>query len=145
VELVAAAFLLTGLALWMLASQRMWLSFSAESSNDPRAAQAAFAQETGVWIVGVAVIAGGGMVDLRYQVVDPDKSVIVHDDEYPPGLLIESTGQVVNTPYHDHSAFESHQGVIYHEMIMNPGGVLKTGDEITVMIGQTRLEHVIVQ
>ncbi|RME72746.1 MAG: hypothetical protein D6784_13040 [Chloroflexi bacterium] len=146
IGVVAAALAFTLLGLWMLISQTIspavTSALDADLNTDPRLAQTAFAAETGVWIVGVSLVAGGGMVDLRYQIVDPDKAVIVHDDENPPGLLIESTGQIVNTPYHDHSDFDAHQAVTYHELIMNPAGVLKKGMQVSVLIGQSRLEHI---
>jgi len=62
VELVAVALLFTGLALWMLVSQRPWLPFSTESSPDPRAAQAAFAQESSI---GVKVENEAGNPEVR--------------------------------------------------------------------------------
>lgn len=142
VLLVAVAVALIGLALWMAFSQ-FTLTLSQGSSRD--ADYDAFTEETGIRIVGVGVTAGGGILDLRYQVVNPDKAVIVHDDENPPSFVIEDTGQIINTPYHEHSEFDAHTAVTYHELIMNPGGVLKRGSEISVLIGESRLEHVIIQ
>ena len=142
VLLVAVAAALIGLAVWMAFSQfiptlRNWSSRNTD--------YATFTQETGIRIVGVGLTAGGGIIDLRYQAIDPDKAVIVHDDENPPSFVVEATGQIVNTPYHEHSDFDAHTAVTYHELIMNPGGVLKRGSEISVLIGESRLEHVIIQ
>ncbi len=144
VLLVAIAIGLAGLALWMVVSQYTIFPGSGPE-QDPLMSQTAFAEETGIKIVSVSVVMAGGMIDLRYQVVDPDKAVIVHDEENPPGFIHEATGQLINTPYHDHSIFEAHTAINYHELIMNPGGVLKSGDKISVLIGETRLEHVVVQ
>lgn len=143
--LVGIAIFLTALALWMISSQFSILPGDETHQGPSDISQVAFAEETGIRIVRVAIIAGGGIIDLQYQVVDPDKAVIVHDDEYPPGIIIETTGQIINTPYHDHSEFEAHTAVTYHELIMNPGGVLRPGTEITVLIGEAQLEHVMVQ
>ena len=148
VGLAGLVLVLTALALWMLISQHNLTFWGGDQGQDPLATDKAlirFADETGIRIVRVSIIAGGGMIDLRYQVVDPDKAVVVHDDENPPGFIIEATGQVINTPYHDHSIFEAHHAITYHELIMNPAGVLKPGELITVMIGESRLEHVVVQ
>lgn len=146
VGMVAIAVFLTGLALWMILSQyTVALPRLGLLPEDPLQRQQAFMEETGIRILHVGLLAGGSMLDLSYQVVDPDKAVIVHDDEYPPGFLVEATGQIINTPYHDHADFDAHHAVTYHELIMNPAGVLKPGDKITVLVGQSRLEHIIVQ
>jgi len=142
---VVGFLMLTALALWMIISQTSIWSINQPAPDPLGVSQAAFAQETGIKIMGVAVTAGGGMIDLRYQVVDPDKAVVVHDDENPPGLLIEATGQLINTPYHEHSIFETHTAVTYHELIMNPAGVLKPGTVVSVRVGEAQLEHVVVQ
>ncbi len=145
VLLVGIAMALVILALWMVISQYTLLPGRSSEQDLLGLSQTAFAEETGVKIVGVSLVMGRGMIDLRYEVVDPDKAVVVHDDEYPPGFMVESTGQIINTPYHEHAAFEAHVAVTYDEILMNPGGVLKRGDLVTVLIGQSRLEHVVVQ
>lgn len=136
---------LVALALWMIISNLTRLPNASVAQEPLGVSQTTFTQETGIKLVGVAVVAGGGMLDLRYQVVDPDKAVIVHDDENPPSFIIEATGQVVNTPYHEHSEFEAHTAVTYHELIMNPAGVIKRGTEISVQVGTSRLQHIVVQ
>ena len=135
------------LAIWMAVSQ-FTLTLGGGATQDPLEqdrAQIAFAEATGIRILRVAIIGNGGMIDLRYQVVDPDKAVVVHDEENPPGFEVEATGQVINTPYHEHSIFDAHHAVTYNELIMNPAGVLKRGDKISVLVGAARLENVVVQ
>jgi len=141
---ILGTFLLAGLALWVIVSLGIWGDgFGPEAWV---ASQRAFAEETGVRVIRVAVIAGGGMLDLRYQVVDPDKAVIVHDQERPPTLVHEATGQAVSRPWHDHSHdTELHSAVTYYELIMNPEGMIQSGDQVSIMIGDSRLEHVVVQ
>lgn len=108
--------------------------------------QSAFIEATGVRVTLVAVTAGGGMVDLRYQVIDPDKAAIVHDPTKPPGVLDEATGQVVNRPWMGHAhAGQLQAGVTYYLILVNPGGVIKPGSPVSVLIGDSRLEHVLVQ
>jgi hypothetical protein len=108
--------------------------------------QTAFTEETGLRIVRVYSTAGGGMIDVRYQVVDPDKAILIHDLENPPALVNETTGQMINRPYHDHSSqTELHTGVTYNELLINQGGVIKPGDLVTLSVGAVRLEHILVQ
>jgi hypothetical protein len=139
--LVAALVLLAGLGLWMVASQVA----GGLSQQRQAKAQAAFEEQTGVRILRVVMTAGGGMVDIQYQVLDPDKSLIMHDDDNPPTLEDEATGHVVAIPFHDHSFRELHTAVKYHEIIMNGGGLLRRGSKVRLTVADSRLEHLVVQ
>jgi hypothetical protein len=109
-------------------------------------ARLAFEDKTGVRIVLVAVSAGGGMIDLRYQVIDPEKALIVHDAENPPAIIDEDSGQVFKTPWMNHLHDGSYQaGIVYYTLLMNSGGQIKPGDRVTVVVGGFSLEHLIVR
>ncbi|MFN8456766.1 MAG: hypothetical protein U0401_19220 [Anaerolineae bacterium] len=144
VSAVGAITVAAGLILWLLSSST---GINWGSSAVPlESAQAVFTEATGVRLVRVAVTAGGGMLDLRYQVIDPDKAAVVHDQKNPPTIVDEFTGQTASRPWMHHSSGrELHAAVTYNELLLNPGGVIKPGSAITVIIGGTRLEHVIVQ
>lgn len=137
--------LLAALAVWMIASQFAPAPNGGPGANEIGRAQAAFEEAVGIRLVRVALTAGGGMLDLRYQVVDPDKALIVHDEEDPPTLIDEATGVAVRTPWHDHSTDFVHTGVHYYELIMNPDGVIRRGNTVTLVIGDARLEGIVVQ
>jgi hypothetical protein len=142
--LSAGVVLLLGLAVWMIVSQ-----FTAGDGAFGRSAgareRAAFEEETGIRLVRVALTAGGGMIDLQYQVIDPDKSLVVHDDKNPPMLVDGASGLLLATPFHDHSFRELHTAVTYHELIMNGDGLIERGSKIILTVGDSRLEHVVVQ
>ena len=143
--LAGIALLLVMLALWIIASPYL-TGVSRWGQNSREASQAAFEEKTGVRVVRVAVTAGGGMIDLRYQVIDPDKALIVHDKENPPAIVDEATGQAINRPWMDHSRVrELHAAVTYPLLLMNAGGVIKRGSTVTVVMGEARLENVVVQ
>lgn len=137
--LVLASLLV--LASWMIASQ------IAGDSVQGRQVQAiaAFEEETGIRVLRIAMTAGGGVVDLQYQVVDPDKSLIVHDDENPPRLLDAASGLFIAEPFHEHAARELHTAVTYHQLIMNGGGLLERGSKVTITVGNATLENIQVQ
>ncbi|MCB0223881.1 MAG: hypothetical protein KDI02_09340 [Anaerolineae bacterium] len=141
--LVSLVVVLISLAVWMIISQ--FGPGSGWEQNRQALAQAAFEEETGIRIIRVAMTAGGGMIDLQYQVVDPDKALIVHDDEYPPALIEESTGWLFATPFHDHAFRKLHTAVTYHELITNGDGLLNRDSTVTLTVGEARLEHVRVQ
>lgn len=144
VLLATLAVLLIGLLLWPAWN---WLDRVGSSSDFlTDAAQTAFAAETGLRVLRVFTTANGGMIDLRYQVTDPDKAIIIHDIDNPPRFVNEATGEVIDRAYHDHSSGSSLKaGQTYNEILVNEGGVIQRGDRITIFVGQSRLEHIVVQ
>jgi len=136
-----ALLFLLALAGWMIASQ------VAGNLTQRRQAEAitAFEEETGIRVLRIVRTAGGGIIDFQYQVVDPDKALIVHDADKPPMMLDEKSNLIFANPFHEHADREVHTAVTYHELIMNGGGFLKPGSKITLRVGDSVLEHLIVQ
>ncbi len=132
--------LLFSLSIWMVLSQ-------AEGLGQQRQAKAiaAFEEETGIRVLRLVRTAGGGIVDFQFQVVDPDKALIIHDDEKPPMMLDEKHNIIFANPFHEHADRELHTAVTYHQMIMNGGGLLEKGSKVTLKVGDSLLEHLIVQ
>lgn len=106
----------------------------------------AFTARTGVEVVQVAVTGGGGLVDVRYRVVDPDKANAVHERQNPPGLIDEATGVPVwqLVMGHAHKG-QVKPGVTYYLVFYNPSDVVRRGEKVTVQLGGARLEHVVVR
>jgi hypothetical protein len=104
------------------------------------------AERSGVKLTQVAVTGDGGLVDLRYQVVDPDKAVALHDRRSPPALVDEQTGLVVNQLLMDHSHHGPYKvGVKYYLVFNNLGNWVHRGSRVTVLLGDAQVEHVVVQ
>jgi hypothetical protein len=103
-----------------------------------------FAAHTGIAVTLLGVTAGGGMIEFRYQVVDPDKaSLVLHDDTRRPVLVAENSGEtlaMVSRP-HSHKA-ELQLGGTYFFLMANTRNALRDGTTVTVIIGDVRLEHV---
>ena len=55
----------------------------------PSVSASGLAEHSGVRLIRVAVTGGGGLLDLRYQVVDPSKAVAVHEANTPPAIIDE--------------------------------------------------------
>ncbi|HMM94071.1 hypothetical protein [Phycicoccus sp.] len=106
-----------------------------------------FGARTGAKITLLGVTAGGGMIELRYQVVDPDKaSLLLHQEDKRPVLVVEDTGQtlaMVSRP-HNHKA-ELNLGGTYFFIMANTQNAIKDGTKVTVIVGDVRLEHVVAQ
>ena len=95
----------------------------------------------------LAVTAAGGLVELRYRVVDPDKAApLVHDPDLSPALIEEATGKtlVMSTPPHHHGT-ELELGGTYFFLMANAGSALEKGDDVTLVIGDARQEHLEMQ
>jgi hypothetical protein len=120
----------------------------AGSTNEVNPAQASAVQATwGIRILQVALTGNGGLVDLRYQVIDPDKAIGVHDPENLPVLIDEATGRVIDRAalHGAHNLTRSYRsGGTYFLLYQNTAGVLKQGSRVTVQIGEVKLEHVVV-
>lgn len=105
------------------------------------------AAEYGIHLDLLAVTAAGGLVELRYQVVDPDKAQpLVHDPDLSPALVNEMTGQtiVMSAPPHHHGT-DLQLGRTYFFLMANAGNALRPGDTVTVVIGDVRIEHVVAE
>ena len=84
--------------------------------------------------------AAGGLIDLRYQVLDPDKANSLHAQQTPPALVDERTGLVVNQLLMNHAVHKGQLkvGVTDGTFTEVVSGELKEGDQvITEMIGGT--------
>ena len=149
------AGVLIAAGIWTLA---LWLQHSsagpsaAPSAAPPPAWQrpavsaSGLAGRSGVRLIRVAVTAGGGLLDLRYQVVDPSKAVTVHEAGTPPAIIDERTGLVLNRLLMGHA----HQGplkpaVSYYLVFENTGNWVNHGSEVTVLLGDAEVEHVVVK
>lgn len=107
----------------------------------------------GVRFTQVGITADGGMVDLRYQVLDPDKAMALmsmsmaeaETNPAAPKLIIEADGtEIANSEVMSMKQLpeaNSIQFILY----ANPRGLLKPGMQVTVVVGDLRLPHVPVQ
>jgi hypothetical protein len=111
----------------------------------PVVSKAGLAERSGVKLTRVAVTGAGGLVDLRYQVLDPDKANTLHDKATPPALVDEQTGLVVNQLFMGHSHHGSYKvGVSYYLVFENPGNWVHRGSKVSVLLGNAQVEHVAV-
>ena len=104
------------------------------------------AEHSGVRLIRVAVTGGGGLLDLRYQVVDPSKAVAVHEAETPPAIIDERTGLVLNRLLMGHAhTGQLKPAVSYYLIFENTGNWVRRGSEVTVLLGDAQVEHVVVK
>jgi hypothetical protein len=109
----------------------------------PVVSAAHLAERSGVKITQVSVTGGGGLVDLRFQVIDPEQAAALHEATTPPAVVDEKTGLVV----HDLLMSHSHSGpfkagITYYLIFNNPGNFVHRGSQVTVLLGDAQVEHV---
>ncbi len=101
----------------------------------------------GIDVTLIGVTAAGGLVDFRYQVVDPDKATpVVHDLDLFPKLIEERTGAMLamRSLPHNHKR-ELEFGGTYFFLLPNAHNALHPGSRVTLVIGDARLEHIVVK
>jgi hypothetical protein len=143
---ILAGLILAGAAVWLAVS---FIPGARDRSSDPgpsEAARQAFEIQTGVRIVLVGITAGGGMIDLRYQVIDADKALAVHDNANPPKIIDEASGRVLQTRWMNHNSDHNFRtGQTYYELILNQDGAIQPGSRVTVTFGDYMIEGIVVQ
>ena len=101
----------------------------------------------GIDITMIGVTAAGGLIDFRYQVVDPDKAnAVVHDLRLFPKLVVEDTGVTLalrSLPHSHRRVLEL--GGTYFFLLPNANNAIHARSLVTLVIGDARLEHVVAQ
>jgi hypothetical protein len=113
---------------------------------DQTSMEAAIEEQYGIRVTMLAMTAGGGVVDFRFQITDPEKANFYMHGPYEdlPVLIVEDSGARIDPRPHTHTA-DYEFGRSYYEIYRNPGGVVKTGSSITIIMGDLRLTNVIVR
>lgn len=134
-----------GLALVAAGAASSWLS--PEAPTEPEWSRERFEQETGLRLVRVALTGGGGLIDIRWQVLDPDKALVVHDPRSPPAIVDQASCVTVDRTWmqHAHKRKELRMASTYYTLLVNAGGVVRRGSTVTFQVGEARLPGVTVQ
>ena len=108
----------------------------------PAVSAADLVGRTGVRITQLAVTGDGGLLDLRFQVVDPTKADAIHDRAWPPALISEANGVVASELLmgHEHTG-RFRGGQTYYLVFTNPGNLVERGSQVTVMLGDASVRH----
>lgn len=106
-------------------------------------------ESLGINIRGLMLSSADYMLYFRYRVVEPAKATPLMDKKIKPYLVVESTGMRLDipitpklgmlrqTPRSSSVAKERD----YFIMFANPGRRLKSGDKVSLMIGDTKIEN----
>ncbi len=138
------------LALALAAGGTMLLNRPSTTNSALAASRAVSAtvleEQYGAKVQMVGLLAAGGLIELRFQVVDKDKAIGLFGpvDEMPM-LAIEGTTKVL----------ESAKGMKHHMTLLNGGSyfifytnaanAVHDGSLVSMVINGVRLEHIVVQ
>lgn len=140
--LVAAMLLVSGFIGYQYYQARQRAEKAEQAAAMQAQAANTIADRWGLRVVRVAPLAEGGLVELRFQVVDPDKVALVFEDiENVPRLIDEDSGseiRVENLPHSHNVPAGLYEYIIY----TNTHGAIEPGDQVTIVVGDLRLEHV---
>jgi hypothetical protein len=114
----------------------------------PRSVSAAALERThGIRITRVAVTGGGGLVDLRFTVVDPGKArPLLQDHAGPPRLVVEGGRAELQAPVHGAMRnVRLQKDAACFLLFPNARSTIKPGTRVAVAFGTVTVEPVVAE
>ena len=108
-------------------------------------------EKWGVDEFSVHETSAGYMLDIRYRVTDTTKAKPLFERKLRPFVVEEDSGIRYGVPaspkvgYLRQTSSNLKKNKIYFLMIANPGKRIKKGNKITLIIGDFKIEHLIVE
>ena len=118
------------------------------SPLDPKQAEK-IAEQWGVKLISLNLSAAGYMMDFRFRVLDADKAASFFDHRIKPYVLAERSNAKLPVPMANKvGAFRPTNrgknikaGKNYYMMFANPDRHVKSGEKVTLVIGDFKVEH----
>jgi len=117
-----------------------------EASTD----KASIGEKWGIEITSLRLTSNDHMLDYRYRVLDADKATDLFKRQIKPYLIHQETGQVMAVPETAklgplRNSNIPQEGKIYWMFFGNAGKLIQAGDKVTVVIGEFRVEDLVVE
>jgi hypothetical protein len=120
------------------------------AATGPRVPRSQYIQRSwGVDIVGVRRVSSGSMLRFDYRVLDPGKAAALTDRKARPYLIDEATRTALAVPAMENigelrqvAPLEAQR--TYFVIFGNPGGLVKRGGRVTLVVGNFRAEGLVV-
>ena len=108
------------------------------------------AETWGIEITSIRLTANDHMIDYRYKVLDAAKATDLFKRQIKPALIHQETGKVLAVPSTAklgplRNSNTPQEGKIYWMFFGNGGNLVKAGDKVTVVIGDFRVEDLVVE
>jgi hypothetical protein len=107
-------------------------------------------EKWGIQVTSLRMSANNHMIDFRYRVVDAKKADTLFSKDAKPYLVHQETGKVLAVPRTAKvgplmSTYDHKDGRIYWMFFGNASNLVKSGDKISVVIGEFKAENLTVQ
>jgi len=134
-------------ALALAVSGTMWALGSAAGNKRPTIpTSAAVENASGVRILRATLAADGGLIDVRYQVIDRSKAgKYMTDTNAPPAIDIDRNGATLNTVIAMQHRQDLRVGGTYFLIYHNASSAVRRGDLIDITVAGVTLNNVPVE
>ncbi|MEI6808353.1 MAG: hypothetical protein WCN95_06500 [bacterium] len=120
--------------------------------NESAGAEAAALRDKwGIEITSLRMSGHGRLIDFRYRVLDPEKAAVMGDRKVSPSMIEQATGTklvIPNTPKLGplrQSAMRLEKGKVYFMLFANSGRLVKSGSQVTIVIGDFKVRDLTVE
>jgi len=108
------------------------------------------AEQWGIEVTSIRLSTHDHMIDYRYRVLDAEKAADLFKRQIKPNLVHQETGKVLAVPETAklgplRNSNAPQEGKIYWMFFGNAGKLVQAGDKVTVVIGDFRVENLVVE
>lgn len=139
------------MSLWSTKNSLLCLLFIAILISNCASSPHKKEDQYGIRVQSLRLTANGNLLDFRYKVIDPEKAHDFFKRENRPYLIEKSTGvraKVPNMPKIGplrQSAIKPEADKVYFILFANPGKLIKKGSKVTLHIGDSKIEDLVVE
>lgn len=134
-----------------LASEQAASTVNEPETDQPRIVSTSVLQDMlGIEVAGLQLSVGGTRIDMRYKVVDSQKAMALTNRMFS-ATLVTTDGKTLSlpntpkgSPLRQDSGSQLVAGRTYANLFPNPGNAVKSGDTVTLRIGNLRAENLVV-
>jgi len=137
--------------LLILTGLMLLVACSAGVKKPAQVTQAIKGSDLGIVPVALRLTANETMLDLRYKVTDAERAASLLDRRKDVYLLHEASGKVFSVPVMAklgpmrQITQSPKPGKTYFVLFSNTGKLIKAGDLATLVLGDLRLQHLVVE
>jgi len=110
-------------------------------------------EKWGIRIESLRLSAAGNLLDFRYRIIDPERALPLVDRRNEAYLIDQESGTTLSVPSGAKVGplrqtvryGKPKQDRIYFVLFANPGGIVKAGSKVTVVIGEFTAGNLVVQ
>lgn len=108
-------------------------------------------EDFGIEVIAIRTTAAGSMLDFRFKVLDKEKAMPFFREDLKPHLVDEQSGAVLQVPVPAKggpmrpTSRDPREGITYFMLFANPGSFVAVGNPVTLVIGDLRVENLVVQ